>query len=237
MKLSKRIMSSRLFQSFVVSLLRWYILLAYKTTRWTFKGQEQYHDTIRSAKPAVYCMWHGRLILTPMLWPKWGTTIHSIVSQHKDGELISQLLESFNFKPIRGSSGKKGRLHVVKETLRLLKEGGKVCITPDGPRGPRMRFNSTIVDIAIRNNALIVPVAFSTSNGKFFNSWDKFLLPLPFGKGIVYYGEPVETNSEIDASNVSEIEETLEQALNHITQEADEFVGNEPIVPAELNKE
>lgn len=236
MKLSKRFRSSPVIHYIIITLIRWYIIFAYKTTRWTIHGNDIFHETIESDKPVIYCLWHGRLIMTPMLWPRWAGIMHAIVSFHNDGELISKFLETFNFKAIRGSSGKKGRLHVVKETMRILKENGRICLTPDGPRGPRMHFNSAIVEMAIRHEAMIMPVSFSTTRGKFFNSWDKFLLPLPFGKGIVYYGEPVITNSEMDQDTGAAIEKDLEDRLNYITQQADEQAGHIPIAPAESKK-
>ena len=75
-------------------------------------------------------------------------------------------------------------------------------MTPDGPRGPRMKINSSIVKIASLTGYKIVPLAYSVKNKIFLNSWDKFLLALPFGKGCFIWGKPIKVQKRISYKEI-----------------------------------
>jgi lysophospholipid acyltransferase (LPLAT)-like uncharacterized protein len=66
-----------------------------------------------------------------------------------------------------------------------------IFLTPDGPRGPYHKINSKIVDIAGEYGVAMFTLGVSYSLKKQLKSWDKFWLPLPFGKIIVEFWEPM----------------------------------------------
>lgn len=52
-------------------------------------------------------------------------------------------------------------------------------------------------------------------------TWDRFLIPLPFGRGLFLYGEPIRVSREADETEQEEARLRLEAALNRLTDEAD----------------
>ncbi len=109
--------------------------------------------------------------------------ISAMISQHKDGEAITRTVEYLGINSIRGSSSRGGAAKVLISAIKEIKGGGNdVAITPDGPRGPRHSVADGVVAISQKTNAKIL--VFNCKPTKYwqFNSWDKFILPKPFGK-------------------------------------------------------
>lgn len=102
-----------------------------------------------------------------------------MISDHKDGELISQMVSFLRIKSIRGSSS-RGNIKVLKAALKTLKNKDDIAITPDGPKGPRHSVANGIIDIAQKTALPIVAIRVKCKNAWRFSSWDKHLLPKPF---------------------------------------------------------
>lgn len=112
-----------------------------------------------------------------------------MISQSKDGEIIAKVYSLFGIGAIRGSSS-KGAAKALISTIREIKSGYDVAISPDGPRGPRFSVASGVVAIAQKSGARIVVLSSKPEKYWQFNSWDKFILPKPFGKVNFYMSEP-----------------------------------------------
>jgi lysophospholipid acyltransferase (LPLAT)-like uncharacterized protein len=107
-------------------------------------------------------------------------------------------------------------------------------MTPDGPRGPRMRVKRGPVLLAKIAGAPLLAVTWATTNRIVFDkSWDHFVLPLPFGKGALVWGNPIAPPSP-DASDaeIEVVRLALETEMNRIAAEADRLAGVAPIEPA-----
>ena len=98
---------------------------------------------------------------------------------HQASKIKISVDGKIRLKTIFGSSTRGGAAAFI-QLARLLKDGEVVGITPDGPKGPRMRANSGVVSLAKVAGAPIVPLTFSSSFSHVFGSWDRFVLPLPF---------------------------------------------------------
>jgi lysophospholipid acyltransferase (LPLAT)-like uncharacterized protein len=96
----------------------------------------------------------------------------------------------FGQDAVRGSSSRGGRA-AFKELLKLADEKVDLVVTPDGPKGPRHQLKDGVVQLARLTGRPVVPMAFVCSAGHRFRSWDRFLLPRPFGRGVYSFGEPV----------------------------------------------
>jgi len=147
------------------------------------------HDAyLREGKPSIFAFWHGRLL---MMAPRYcGKRLATLISLHQDGELISKTISYFGYRSIRGSST-RGGFSAMREMVRTFEEGYDIAITPDGPRGPRYRVQNGIIELARQTEMAIIPVSFNASRKKVFRSWDRFLLPFPFSRGVLVFGEPV----------------------------------------------
>ncbi len=64
-------------------------------------------------------------------------------------------------------------------------------MTPDGPRGPSAVLQPGIMTMAQKSGAAIVPTGISAKPRILVNSWDRYLVPLPFSRGVILCGEPI----------------------------------------------
>jgi lysophospholipid acyltransferase (LPLAT)-like uncharacterized protein len=206
-----------------------YIRLVYATSRWTVEGAGPANAFWDRREPFILAFWHSRLMMMPYIWRR-GVTIKMLVSNHPDGEFITRTVVPFGIETVRGSTS-KGGAQALRLLLGLVKTGTCVGLTPDGPRGPRMRAAEGIVALAKLSGVPVVPAAYSISSARFLNSWDRFLIARPFGRGLYLWGEPilVMRDDDTDAARIR-----IEQALNALTREADRRCGLTPIEPAEL---
>ena len=155
-----------------------------------------------------------------------------LISRHRDNNVITRAISWFGIKNIRGSTSKKG-IHAVYKILNALHLGESIGITPDGPRGPRMQVHGNVLSIAKLAGVPIIPCAYGTSRRKTLKSWDRFIVPLPFSRGIFVYGDAISVPRHIDKTGMEKITQTLTQDLNNITREADHYCG---ILDADSNK-
>ena len=230
MALGKRVARSRIGRAALIWLYARFASLVFATTRWRIHGRDDADALIRAGQPFICAFWHGRLMLAPHGWPK-GTPIHVMISRHRDGENIVRATRHLGVVPIRGSRT-RGGVAAGRAALRVLKGGGYVAISPDGPRGPRMRAQPEIIALARLSGAPIVPITFGVSRRAVANSWDRFVIALPFGRGVYVWGPPLHVAADADESARERARIILEERLNALTAEADRMVGAEPIEPA-----
>jgi hypothetical protein len=157
--------------------------------------------------------------------------VHVLASRSRDGELLSRFARGFGFRVIRGSSS-RGAATALRRLGRLLTEGRvEVAIAPDGPRGPRYVAHPGAVILARLAGAPIVPVGFGASRGTALGSWDACLVPHPFARAAVVFGEPIRVPPDADRAALERCRKDLEAALRRVTEEADRVAGA-PRVPA-----
>ena len=115
--------------------------------------------------------------------------IKVIVSHHRDGETIRKVVEHLGVGAISGSSSKGGTKALIK-AIKTIKNGIDVAITPDGPRGPRYEIANGIIAIAQKTGADIITCSIKSSKFWRLKSWDKFIIPKPFGIINFYMSSP-----------------------------------------------
>jgi len=118
--------------------------------------------------------------------------------------------------------------------LKALKANEYVGITPDGPRGPRMRATDGIVTVARVSGVPIIPCSYSARSRKVLGTWDRFIVPLPFTRGVIVWGEPIYIARNADEAALQTARLTVETGLNAVTHAADEAMGVAPVEPAPL---
>ena len=101
--------------------------------------------------------------------------------------------------------------------------GFDIALTPDGPRGPRYQVQIGVIELAKLTGRPIVPCTFSASKRKIFKTWDRFLLPYPFAKGVFIWGEPIHVDANGDQAHFEERRTLLERRLNELTERADHY--------------
>ena len=205
----------------------WGPWLAYWTIK--FLGQtmrfEEIHPEIprsfwEKGIPVIGAFWHGRLLMMPLVYK--GNKLSFLVSSHRDGQVVGKALTRFGFHAILGSTTRKG-FSAFKQMVKAHQSGSDLALTPDGPRGPRYRVQIGVIELAKLTGRSIVPFSFSASRRKIFKTWDHFLLPYPFSKGVFIWGEPIVVDSNGDRSHIEERRTLLEKRLNELTERADHY--------------
>jgi len=230
MSVVKRILKSDPVRNALCWLGAKYIRLAYLTGRWTILGQEIPQAFGDRNEPFIVCFWHGRLLLAPCFWPL-PVMAKVLVSRHRDGQLIARAAGYLGVETIAGST-RRGGAEALRAMLRVLRDGVCVAITPDGPRGPRMRAAAGVVALARLSGAAILPGTISARRSRFLGSWDRFMLVWPFSRGHVIWGEPIRVPRDADEAQQEAARLEVENALNALTAEADRLTGVDPVEPA-----
>jgi hypothetical protein len=211
-----------------------YAKLVWVSGRWTFEGSEHVQRYGREGGPLLAAFWHGRILVIPFTRPR-NIKFHIVISEHHDGRVIAGAIRYFGVEQIAGSS-KKGGSAALRAMLRHLKAGDGVGITPDGPDGPAMVAKPGIVAAAQLARVSVQPVTYATRWRWILRSWDRFHVPLPFSRGIVIYGPPIEIGEASDTAALEAARLRVEQGLNAITAEADRRMGHEIVSPGTLNR-
>ncbi|MFB9355311.1 lysophospholipid acyltransferase family protein [Sneathiella chinensis] len=208
-----------------------YIWLVYRTSRWQIENADLPNRYVDEGKPFIMAFWHGRLLMMSIA-NRPPARAHVLISRHGDGELIARTIKHWNLDSIRGSTS-RGSVPALKEILRVIRKKEIVVITPDGPRGPRMRAQDGVVRIAALTGVPVFPVSYSTTRGRFLKSWDRFFLAKPFSRGVMLWGDPIEVARQEDPAAYEDARLEIENRLNELTREADLRCGHEPVEPAD----
>jgi lysophospholipid acyltransferase (LPLAT)-like uncharacterized protein len=145
-------------------------------------------DGLRAAKRAfIFSLWHGQLL--PLLWHHRDEGVVLLISEHKDGEMIARAAESLGYALVRGSTTRGGDRALIS-VIRELQAGREVAITPDGPRGPARKYAPGALVAAQRSGAVILPIVAVADRAWRLRSWDGFMIPKPFARVTVAYGDP-----------------------------------------------
>jgi lysophospholipid acyltransferase (LPLAT)-like uncharacterized protein len=163
------------------------------------------------------------MMLIPLAWRRMAP-MHMLISAHRDGKLIAGAMTYFGIETIAGST-RRGGSSAIRTMLKRLGESECVAITPDGPRGPAMTASLGIVNLARLAGVPIQPVTYATSRRRVLATWDRYHLALPFGRGVILWGEPIEIAADLDMAGLEAARRLIETRLNEMVRDADRLVG------------
>jgi hypothetical protein len=192
------------------------------TLRIRKKGTEHLDRARRIGGGRILVFWHGRLLALTYIHRNQG--IRVLVSTHRDGEYIARVIHGLGFGTVRGSSTRGGR-RALMEMLSAGRNGPDIGITPDGPRGPSRQCRPGAVYVAKRSSRAVVPIGVSARPALTLGSWDSFLIPLPFARVSVVYGEPVVYDEGVEEEQLKSAALDLGRRLEQVTLEADHDSG------------
>jgi lysophospholipid acyltransferase (LPLAT)-like uncharacterized protein len=232
MSLVKRLTRSDSVRAALCWLGSLYIRLVRNTGSWHVEGAAIPAAFWDKDEPFILAFWHGRIMMMPYCWRR-DKPINMLISQHRDGQFIAKTVSHFGIDTVAGSSSKGGSA-ALRAMLRSLKQGQAVGITPDGPRGPRMRAADGVIHVARMSGAPIIPCGFSARRRKLLGSWDRFTVAYPFSRGVFVWGEPVRVPSDASPEALEQARLAVENGLTDVTQAADRLMGHAPVEPAAL---
>jgi lysophospholipid acyltransferase (LPLAT)-like uncharacterized protein len=158
------------------------------TWRYEFRNRGALLSLRRRNEPFIFSLWHGQLL--PLIWLHRGEGVRLLISEHRDGEIIARVAHGIGYQTVRGST-KKGGGRALLALARALENGEDVAVTPDGPQGPARVSQPGALVAAARAGAVILPIVAHSRRAWRMNSWDSFLIPRPFARVTVAYGEPL----------------------------------------------
>ena len=195
------------------------ILVRILGSTWRFRRiNTQAFERRRSGRqPIIFALWHANMLA--VLWKHRHEGVVVLTSQHADGEILARICEALGYRTVRGSTSKGGARALV-EIDRLLQQGAEVAITPDGPRGPAKSIAPGVVYSAQRARVPIIPVDVRASRAWRLKTWDRFVIPKPFARVTIRYGEPVVVPSAEQGSTVERETERLSAIFKTMEDDA-----------------
>ncbi len=198
----------------------------------SFRVDIRVHPKVIVENQYIHAFWHDKQFAPIMLLANsaLGKGKHAcFVSASYDGEMLAQWLKRLGYKLVRGSSSKKALSGLVN-LINITKEGYSVGITADGPRGPFHKAKTGAAYIAYKSGIGLLPLGVAYScKWKFNKAWDKYQLPLPFAKAVIYIGEPMHIT---DISDMDSVVAQVNKAIDHsdaqalkILEDSEEGVG------------
>ncbi|HJD55669.1 MAG TPA: lysophospholipid acyltransferase family protein [Rickettsia endosymbiont of Pyrocoelia pectoralis] len=198
--------------SIITVLLHCYLRFVYFTSRKKFIFYDNGNkEKFLNEQGVIFAFWHNMLALSPAMF-KGHKNVYALISPHLDGKILNDLVNRFGCKVIVGST-KKNPLGALREIISKLSQGANVIVTPDGPKGPVYKVNSGITEIAYKYNKKLIPIVSGTSRCVRLKSWDKLIIPLPFGNIKIIVGSPLELTSDKTHNHL-----ILEQQLINLTE-------------------
>ena len=239
-KLSRTILRSSPVQWILACFIGAWMALVRSTTHWTIVGEEHAKPVWNSGKGVVWCYWHSRIMGAHSIWPKNVQPMLMLISLSPDGVFVARAAEMVGRLVVRGSSSKKnaegetedkGALQAFRQMMSHAAKGGCVGITPDGPRGPRMRAQVGALRVAKIAKVPLLPSAFAVKGAKYARSWDRFHIPPLFSRGVIVYRPAIVVPARVDEATMEALRLRLETELTSAMQEADRLVGGPLIEP------
>jgi lysophospholipid acyltransferase (LPLAT)-like uncharacterized protein len=174
----------------------------------------------RLGRRYIYAFFHEVMLFPAYYWA-W-PEMHILISDHRDGELITQVIRRLGFGVVRGSTTRGGARALREMTLRI--DRGNLCVTPDGPRGPRQHVHQGLAYLASRTGLPVVGAGMAFQDPWRARSWDRFCVPRPFCKAACVGPPAVSVPSDADRDAIEAARIEIERRMHAATREAEAWV-------------
>jgi len=176
----------------------------------------------------IYLVWHEMMLFPAYAYARLGFA--TLISRHRDGELIAQVLDFLGGTAIRGSTSRgrdRGGAGAVRQMMRPGKHA-HLCITPDGPRGPRRVISIGAIYLASRSGLPLVPSGMAFDQPWRIGSWDRMALPKPYSRARVVTGAPIQIPSDLDMAALEPWRQQVQDAMDHVQARAEALAAGAP---------
>ena len=218
-------------QAVLAWLLAGWMRFCFATIRWTHQNEGVAEAVWKQGGGVLCTFWHSRIALSPACWPlDRAQPVKALISLSPDGQFLARAVALQGIPAVRGSSANKdkaasakGGSQALRDGLRQLKIGG-LAITPDGPRGPAREMAEGLPLLAKLSKSPVLFIGLSCSPAIRLNSWDRAVLPLPFGRGAIVW----DVADFPEGAELSDVAIDWGRRLTAVEAEADAITGLEP---------
>ena len=213
-------MKKLLFNYVIPYLLFGVVYLWCMTLRSKNLNEEEENHFKNLTGPYILTLWHGRIFYL-FYYLRRHPDYFLLISPSEDGDLLARLARLMGYSVIRGSTYKKA-VSAARSLIKVLRRNQRIIIIADGSRGPRCVAQPGSVQLAGITGAPIFPMTFGTKNKVVLNSWDKFVIPLPFTRCTLNFSSPISLPPKSSEQIIEEKRLELENALTRINKASDE---------------
>jgi lysophospholipid acyltransferase (LPLAT)-like uncharacterized protein len=204
-------------------------LVVIKIISWTYKirvmNLDIEKDILKRGHIPIYASWHQRFF-PGIVFFATRKPISIMISQSRDGELISKIVNVLGWHPVRGSSSKGGG-QALRDIKKLVRKGYKIAHIVDGPRGPLGDVKPGLLVIAQASGMPIVPTITSAEKKWVFNSWDRFMVPKPFSRVIIRFSDEIHIPRKLQEDDFEKKRSSIQEALKKLYVETDAIWSNQ----------
>ena len=163
-----------------------------------------------SGGPVIILLWHDKLFTSALLANRhYRRPITALISTSKDGGWLVAFFRLMGLKAVRGSSNRRGAAALIALT-RCVQAGSHAGITPDGPKGPALKFKVGAIALGRLTKRPFVTMGIRYHASWRLRSWDRFALPMPFSRVTVrFIEEPAPLETESDEFIAARLEQRL----------------------------
>jgi len=204
------------FFGFLIAVI---IVIISRTVRLRVYNREVLDKLKKEGRRVVFSLWHQEVFLFINYYKLYYNfnRVAVLVSPSRDGDIAKTVLDKFGFDSVRGSS-RRGGLAGMIELIKLIKNGKDAAFVVDGPTGPKGVVKPGILLVARRTDAVVLPVgSWASPNIKLF-SWDRLLIPIPFSRGCIVFGKPIEPG-QLNSDN-SLLHDVLQKSQEEVSSKA-----------------
>jgi len=170
--------------------LKLFLNLILKTCTWETKNIDLLKQKLSSGQTVMLSCWHENLVFLACFFKSWSKKNFWVVSStHRDSEVLANILKSWEYQLIKGSST-RGWLSVLKKLMKVFSTPNNiVAITSDGPRGPARKTKPGALKAATKKNITILGMGGKASSFWTLNTWDQLKIPKPFCTITISFGK------------------------------------------------
>ncbi len=181
-----------------------------RTWRVEVRGEGRWRSLAANGGGYIFLLWHESLL--PLLWRHRQQGIAIVVSEANDGRYLAEYARRIGYRCLSGSST-QGGVRALVGAMKTLEQGIPVAFTPDGPRGPRREVKAGILAAGVRTGRPILPIHADADRAWRLRSWDRFMIPKPFARVRIGYGEPFLADSATGTAVICGALDQVEQEI------------------------
>ena len=213
-------MKKLLFNYVIPYLLFGLVYLWCMTLRSKNMNEEEENHFKNLTGPYILTLWHGRIFYL-FYYLRRHPDYFLLISPSEDGDLLARLARLMGNSVIRGSTYKKA-VSAARSLIKVLRRNQRIIIIADGSRGPKCVAQPGFVQLAGITGTPIFPMTFGAKNKVVLNSWDQFVIPLPFTRCTLNFSSPISLPPKSSEQIIEEKRLELENALNRISKASEE---------------